>query len=259
MGKTHVGRTLSIHQEHELLLKLEKAGLTGEFAQRVVENQTLAERVVVAIRQGAHKPSASQQEARELMGENFYGVEELAEHFGIILTDEELAKIKEIPFARKTLRRCKDTHILFLGVNHDRAGKPLTILRLSEMFSDDFKWKDWWKDEEFATKETPQLQWYLMRKSHLEKSGNKSFGPQERLLGQNEYRARAVVYAYRMILERKTKDDTLLQGWVMCADRTASHERVGIGCYMEGIEFFARKDDYAHGYLVLVPAIKPEI
>lgn len=34
---TMVSRTLSVHQEHEFLLKLEAAGLTAPLAQRVID------------------------------------------------------------------------------------------------------------------------------------------------------------------------------------------------------------------------------
>ena len=48
---TMVSRTLSIHQEHELLLKLEAAGLTGQLAQRVIDakDNTLAVRIIQLI------------------------------------------------------------------------------------------------------------------------------------------------------------------------------------------------------------------
>lgn len=46
-----VSRTLSVHQEHELLLKLEVAGLTDELAQRVIaaKGNVLASRIVQLI------------------------------------------------------------------------------------------------------------------------------------------------------------------------------------------------------------------
>ena len=39
METTMVSRTLSVHKEHELLLKLETAGLNDEFAQRVINSK----------------------------------------------------------------------------------------------------------------------------------------------------------------------------------------------------------------------------
>mgnify|MGYP001611196553 FL=1 len=37
--ETMMSRTLSVHKEHEVLLKLETAGLTDELAQRVIDSK----------------------------------------------------------------------------------------------------------------------------------------------------------------------------------------------------------------------------
>jgi len=49
---TIVSRSLSVHQEHEFLAKLEAAGLTGQLAQKVIESRgnTLAKEIVALIR-----------------------------------------------------------------------------------------------------------------------------------------------------------------------------------------------------------------
>ncbi len=52
--ETMVSRTLSVHQEHEFLLKMESAGLDTELAQRVIDSKgnDLAVKVVGLIRYG---------------------------------------------------------------------------------------------------------------------------------------------------------------------------------------------------------------
>ena len=47
-----VSRSLSVHKEHEFLLKLEAAGLTDELAQKVIDSKDnkMAERIVYLIR-----------------------------------------------------------------------------------------------------------------------------------------------------------------------------------------------------------------
>ncbi|MCH7529720.1 hypothetical protein IIB50_01230, partial [Patescibacteria group bacterium] len=49
-----VSRTLSVHKEHEVLLKLETAGLNDELAQRVIDSKgnDLAAKVVRLIENG---------------------------------------------------------------------------------------------------------------------------------------------------------------------------------------------------------------
>jgi hypothetical protein len=83
--ETMVSRTLSVHKEHEFLLKLEAAGLNDELAQRVIDSKgnELAARVVQLIHSGGFEPSTSQKRAREIMGRNFFGVEEAIKHFGV--------------------------------------------------------------------------------------------------------------------------------------------------------------------------------
>ena len=60
--ETIVSRTLSVHKEHEVLLKLEAAGLCDELAQKVVDSKDndLAKKVVRLIQNGGFEPSTSQ-------------------------------------------------------------------------------------------------------------------------------------------------------------------------------------------------------
>ncbi|KPJ54563.1 hypothetical protein AMJ47_04100, partial [Parcubacteria bacterium DG_72] len=78
-------RTLSVHNEHELLLKLEKAGLSDELAQKVIasKDNELAAKVVKFIQNGGFEPTSNQKSAREIMGKNFFGVEEAIKYFGV--------------------------------------------------------------------------------------------------------------------------------------------------------------------------------
>jgi len=74
-----------VHKEHELLLKLETAGLNEELAQRVIDSKgnDLATKVVRLIQNGGFEPTTSRKRAREIMGKNFFGVEETIRHFGV--------------------------------------------------------------------------------------------------------------------------------------------------------------------------------
>jgi len=273
MEKSIVSRTLSIHQEHELLLRLEGVGLTKELAQRVIENEELATKIIELMKHGGYKPTLSQKRAREIMSYNFLGVEEVAEHFGIFLTKEELTKVADIPFREKTLQECKDTHILFLGVNHDKQGRLLTIVRLREIFSTEAKpiisldEKFWYEKKKFATQETLNLRWHLIRKSVLEESRRKSFAQQEKLLKENEYRERAVVYIYGLALMFKARGERIFQNdevWCsdICSDAFGNyHVTIDSHFGLVGLGISARGDD-AFDFdrrFGLAPARKPEI
>lgn len=159
----------------------------------------------------------SPEAASKIMGNSFLGAEEVGEHFGIELTEKELAKVREVPFSERTLLQCKDSHILFLGVRRDRSGKALTIEGLREMFpaGGQPRFRSYPKpsrtDESYAAKETPQLQWYLIAKRLREESRSKPYWQQELFLRENEYRERAVVYVYMMLLMYKARGELLFQ------------------------------------------------
>lgn len=118
-------RTLSVHKEHELLLRLESAGLVDDLAQRVIDSPEngLAQKIVRLIENGGFEPTTSQKRAREIMGRNFFGVEEAIKHFGVNPSRSQLAALAEIPWSEEVLAACRDTHVLV-------AVLPLSILEI---------------------------------------------------------------------------------------------------------------------------------
>jgi len=73
-----MSRTLSIHNEHGFLLALEKAGLNDARPQKVFgsKDNDMALKIVRLIFNGGFEPTTSQKCAREIMGKNFFGIEE---------------------------------------------------------------------------------------------------------------------------------------------------------------------------------------
>lgn len=268
MGKTVVDQTkaISFHQAHEFLVRLEGVGLNTGVAQGIIEDKRLARKIVAHIKSKipGYDPSVSQARARDIMRENFLGAKEVAEYFGIQLTQKELAKIAELPFSEETLQECKDTHILFLGTDHDSKGEPLTIKRFYQMFPKIFldpKKSRLGREsvavakgsEDFVNKETPELRWYLISKSILEGS-KKDFQEQNTLLKKQEYRERAIVYIYMVFLLFKVTGERLFQrNGVTCLDITSMNERVFIGYFSDDGLIFTTRWDRTSG---LVPARK---
>ena len=72
MGNSTVSRTLSVHKEHEVLLKLEAAGLDDDLAQKIIDSKDndLAAKVIRLIQNGGFEATTSQKRAREIMGTN---------------------------------------------------------------------------------------------------------------------------------------------------------------------------------------------
>jgi hypothetical protein len=263
---------------HEGLITLRKAGMDSNLWGRLTENQELARKTVAFIRRDGFEATISQRRARQIMGEHFLGYEEVTEHFGIQLTKEELSKVAEIPFTEATLRACKDKCILFLGVNHDQAGKPLTINRFKEMFPGKrynqprFYLYDLldpalvyqYGREIFAAKETPELRWYLIKREADPSTWTRNFSVQEERLENNEYRERAVVYLYLIFLMFKATGNSPFFGrpiWCADADSTGHHVFVENLGSPHGVRIGAWEDNCCKGNrhcLGLFPARKPE-
>jgi len=249
---------------HEVLITLRKAGMTHQLLAQLAESEELSRKVVAFIKRGGYEPTIGQKQARAIMGKNFLGVEEVAEYFGIILTQDELAKVAEIPFSEKTLEECKDTHILFLGVHHNKEGKPLTITSLREMFPATsqprfYSYEDaWYNKEKFATKETTELKWYLVRKVITEESRSENFQEQEKLLKEQEYREKTVVYVYGMLLMFRATGERLFENdYVWCTDLDSDGYRVDVGYFGSyGLDVSYYWDDNYYHYLGLAPARK---
>ena len=71
--------------------------------------------------------------AREIMGKNFFGVDEAFKYFDINPSVRQLADLAEIRFSEAELEACKDTHILV-------ATFPLSILDLRTRVRRDLFW-----------------------------------------------------------------------------------------------------------------------
>jgi hypothetical protein len=203
--------------------------------------------------------------ASKIMGDCFLGVEEVGKHFGIKLTEEELAKVREVPFSERTLLQCKDSHILFLCVRRGRSGKALTIERLREMFpaGGQPRFRSYPKPtatgQSYATKDTPQLRWYLISRRLREESRSKPYWQQELFLGENEYRERAVVYVYMMLLMYKARGELLFQKDLVWCNNTGSDGAPVAAGYFgpEGLyvsDWWLRRDVH----FGMAPARKPD-
>lgn len=192
-----VSRTLSVHIEHEFLLKLETAGLTDNIAQHVIDSKgnDLALKVVRFIEDRGFCPSTSQKRARAIMGRNFFGVEEAVKYFRVDPAEEQVVALSGIPFSETVLEEVKDTHILV-------AVFPLSILDIRDKVKErKFFWHHgavWYSKEAFA-REQGEFNWYLVRKTPVENSISKTWDKQQMLLEHNEKVPSARVCVYTII------------------------------------------------------------
>jgi hypothetical protein len=223
-----VSRTLSVHKEHELLLKLETAGLNDELAQRVIDSKDndLASKVVRLIENGGYEATTSQKRAREIMGRNFFGIEEAIRHFGVNPTKQQTAALAEVPFTEGVLESVKDTHILV-------AVFPLSILDVRKTDNSLFysSTGGWYKSEKFA-KNKGKVSWQLVRKTPVEDSTSKNWEEQQALLGKDEETPSAQVMVYTIIGHYKATGERLFENiYVRCSCVDSNGNRVNVGCF----------------------------
>lgn len=138
------------------------------------------------------KGSISQKRAREIMGRNFFGIEEAIKYYGITLSDVKKAVYSEVPFTEEMLLTCKDAYTLAYVF-------PLSILEIRDiskkLFEPGTGWRDpsrgvsgkgsWYDNESFARKRSEG--WYLIR--------NKDFPKDNRSRKEERRPAEVVVYA----------------------------------------------------------------
>lgn len=200
----------------------------------------------------------SQKRAREIMGKNFFGVEEAIKHFGVNPTRQhwlrrwwsqvkyrqQLAALAEIPFSETVLEELKDTHILI-------AVFPLSILEIRDKVDhrlfDDIT-TIWWQS--FA-KEHGEASWQLVRKIPVKNSFSKEWQEQQALLGKDDEVPSARVMVYTIIGHYLATGEWLFNRVYV---RTSSlalrtrdfygeyiaafcyYERVNVGYFGDGIE-----------------------
>ena len=247
-------RTISVHQEHEFLKKLETAGLNGELAQKVVNSKCndLATKVVRLIQNGGFEPTASQKRAREIMGKNFFGVEEAIKHFGVNPTRQQLAVLLEIPFSEAVLEQAKDTHVL-------EAVFPLSILEVRGKVQDKglFYNQDWYNKESFA-KERGEVSWQLVCKTPVDDSLSKDWKEQGALIGKDDEVPSAQVMVYTIIGHFLATGERLFKNvYVRTSSLYSDGDRVSVGVFgSSGLSVRYYWDVYRSGNLGLASVRK---
>lgn len=253
--ETIVSRTLSVHKEHEVLLKLEAAGLNDELAQKVIDSKgnDLAAKVVRMIQNGGFERSTSHKNARAIMGKNFFGVEEAIKHFGINPSKQQLAYLAEVPFTEEVLKSCKDTHVLV-------AVFPMSILDIRgkverKLF---YSHDDAWYNKQAFAKDKGEVGWQLVRKQPLADSTNKTGNEQHALLSQDEETPKAQVVVYTIIGHFLASGERLFENiYVRCSDLDSVGFRVHVGYFdAKGLSVDGWYDDHRFGSLGLSAARK---
>lgn len=145
------------------------------------------------------KLTDSQQAAKAIMGTNFFGTQEAAQHFGALWTQAQFDALATVPYSTEILEECKNTHVLV-------AGYPMTIVQVRSIARQAKKDKTfnvpsesgWYRNANFASRVKVRVRWYLVRKKPVDYSCGKDWWHQNQLL-KDERVPKTCVIVYTII------------------------------------------------------------
>lgn len=198
-----------------------------EFFAQVENGRITKERLQMLLRGEIYYstyPTPSQKRARDIMGKNYFGVEEAIKHFGVNPTKQRLAALAEILYTEGTLEEYRDTYNLvaiFPFSILDIRGKVESKLFLSHEKA--------WYNKEFFAQERGEVGWWLIRKAPVPNSILKTWDEQQALLAKNEETPKARVMVYAIISHYLATGERLFDGiHVRCPDIDSGGNRVAI-------------------------------
>lgn len=187
--------------------------------------------------------TASITRAKEIMGKNFIGPDELfsiKDQLGISF--QNVHNIPTIPFPEDFLISLKDSAVLILAVPFYKDNSPLTILKLRKHFGWDpsisepcFYNQDWYLKEPLANASPPKLNWYLLSKNLLEKSRGKAPDIIERIIPDKQkiptaFLCSFVFFSYYI----HTRGEILWKNdYLWCSDTDHYGDQIFVGRYID--------------------------
>lgn len=132
------------------------------------------------------RPVFSKKRASEIMGKNFFGIDEAIKHFSVNPSSKQIVALSRIPFSEAVLEQSRDTHILI-------AVFPLSIPEIRENNPKLFYESEW-----FA-KEPIEVNWQLVRKTPVDNSLYKEWFQQKSLISEDDEVPTAQVMVYTII------------------------------------------------------------
>lgn len=220
---------------HEAIVTGRKVGAGHDFWSKIAHNEDLFRKVVTLVDCNGYYPcndyypSVSQKRTREIMGKNFFGVEEAIQYLGENPSKAQLSVLAEVPLTEEVLESRKDTHILV-------AVFPMSILDIRGEVKDQslFYQQDWYNKKAFA-KTGGVTEWQLVRKSPVGNSMSKTWDEQQALLAEDEEIPPARVMVYTIIGHFLATGERLFENtYVRCSDLDSDGRRVNVGDFAQG-------------------------
>ena len=217
---------------HEVIVTGRKVGAYKNFWSSLAHDKELFKKVVSMVMLDGFKASYSQRCARKIMCNNFLGIEETTQYFGVKFREEELAQLEEIPFTEKTLKERKYTHILV-------AGYPLSILDIDSRTPIDIFSATDYSDERFVREEKVVLKWYLINKDIEPHSRGKNYQDQLAVKWHSDEVPRTCEVVYGVLLYYLARGSYALRGmhggmhggdvYARCQDVISRGHRIAVG------------------------------
>lgn len=231
-----------------------------EIVERIKADEAVARRVAILCLNNGFEPSTSQARAREIMGKNFFGIEEAIKHYGVSPTKRQLAYMAETPYTDEVLLQCKYTHILsaVLWTPIVAVRAKTAQVKLPEGQQRLFCEQSWYNTQPFAN-DRGQLEWYLVRKTPVPDSARKTWSQQQDLLDQNiEETPTARVMVYTIIGHYLNTGERLFKVWVRCSSLDSGGGRVGVRFLADGLDVSNYSDGHVSDLLGLASSRKSE-
>lgn len=120
--------------------------------------------------------------AREIMGKNFIGPDDIAEHAEINFSPDDLAFYSKVPFSKKTLLKCQNTHVLICGISVNTLWIYINVPEGRLHFDSD----PWWFEEPFACNHRTLKGWYLIRRNVIPDSIGKTYDEKVKIVDAHD-------------------------------------------------------------------------
>ena len=191
---------------------------------------------------GGYGLSTSQELARRIMGQNFFGIEEAVKYFKVKPTKEQLVDLAEVPWVEEQLQFCRKTHVLvavfplsFFDIQHAIVG--LTDQPLISSYNEEH--------EDDGLYDKGKVGWQLVRKESVKNSFPKVWNDQQALLSKNEETPKVQVFVYATIGHfLVTKKRMFGKDAVRCIDTNSLCSRAVVSFAIHGLRVDYYLDKY---------------
>jgi hypothetical protein len=163
----------------------------SKFFKVLAENEDVLRNVVTRVCGERYKETKTQQDARATM-DSYCGVGEAAMYFDYSPSEAELPVFAEVPLTKKELESIRYTHFLF-------AYLPISIREMQAVHGKTvLNWERYSNEEYIDAKSEPG--WYLLQKTIIKESLNRSIAQQSILLQPNEELPTPELLVYAILL-----------------------------------------------------------